>query len=495
MRTFRAQVAARVAGTVGAVLLPLGLLGYAGMRSAVDAEIDSTLMNIASVQAASVTQAHSGAMAFHEWALTPGEAASVLDLNRYAEVWDRDGRSLLRARRLTRDLPLDRGALARAAAGRLVWAEQHVGDVPVRSLYYPLVRLGPAHAGHVLQVAAPLVMRDAMLRRLKLLLLGLIVFGTGSAFVGSWWLARHVMSAVDEIIDQSEVIGASTLGGRIHAQAYTLEYRRLVQVLNTMLERLEHAFEAQRRFTADASHELRSPLTALQGELELALRRERGVDEYRRVIASALEEAHRLARTADDLLTLARADAGVLRPRLRAGDLAAVVERTCERLRSQAEARSIRLRLDTVRAPVYMDPELVERLAYNLVHNAVKYTPEGGEVVVGVAPYEERVVLRVEDSGPGLPEAQLDRVFDRFFRVDEARTRGEGGGTGLGLSIVHAIAEAHGAQVTAGNRPEGGAIFRAVFPAAARLDAGAPAGAEPEPGARAPAAAVARPGG
>ncbi len=486
MRTFRAQVAARVAATVGGVLLPLGLLGYAGMRRAVDGDIDSTLLNIASVQAASVTQAPSGAMAFHEWAVAPGETGSVLDLNRYAEVWSSDGRSLLRTRELARDLPLDRRALARAAAGQLAWADQRFGDVPVRSVYYPLVRLGAAHAGHVLQVSAPLVLRDAMLERLKLLLLGPIVLGTGAAFVGSWWLARHVMRSVDEIIDQSEVIGASTLGGRIHAQGYTLEYRRLVQVLNTMLERLEHAFEAQRRFTADASHELRSPLTALQGELELALRRERGADEYRRVIASALEEAHRLARTADDLLTLARADAGVLRPRLRAGDLGAVAERTCERLRSQAESKGIRLRAETVHPAVYMDPDLVERLAYNLVHNAVKYTPAHGEVVVGVTAYEDRVVLRVEDDGPGLPEAQIDRVFDRFFRADEARTRGEGGGTGLGLSIVHAIAEAHGAQATAGNRPGGGAIFRVVFPAATRLDAaGVDVGAGDQPGAAA----------
>ncbi len=471
MLTFRSQVAGRVAATVGAVLLPFGILGYLGMRSAVDSNIDATLMNIASVQAASVTEAPSGTMAFHEWTLTPAEAASAPDINRYAEVWSSDGRSLLRTRRLAQDLPLDRGALARAARGQLVLAQQRMGGIPIRSLYYPLVRLGPAHAGHVLQVAVPLAMRDAMLRRLRLVLLGLILLGTGSAFVGSWWLARHVMRSVDEIIDQSEAIGAGTLGGRIHAQAYTLEYQRLVQVLNTMLERLDNAFQAQRRFTADASHELRSPMTALQGELELALRRERSPEEYRRVIASALEEARRLARTADDLLTLARADAGVLRPRLRAGDLGPVLERTCGRLRSQAEAKHIRLGLQAPRADVYMDPELVERLAYNLIDNAIKYTPDGGAVLVGVATYEERVVLRVEDDGPGLPELQIDRVFDRFFRVDEARTRGATGGTGLGLSIVHAIAEAHGARATAGNRPSGGAVFRIVFPRATLQDA------------------------
>ncbi len=470
IRTFRFQLAARVAATVTVGLAAIGTLSYAAMRSSLDRQIDASLINIASIQAASVTSAPSGGMAFHEWALTPDEAASVLDLNRYAQVWTSDGRSLLRTRYLTRDLPLDRVALRRAGTGRLVWKEQRLGAIPVRSLYYPLVRLGPAHLHHVLQVAAPLVSRNATLRRLSLLLLALIVLAGVGTFAGSWWLAARVVRPVDEIIDQTEEIGAHTLGRRIHARADTQEYQRLVQVLNTMLERLDQAFEAQRRFTADASHELRSPLTALQGELELALRRERSPDEYRRVIASGLEEAQRLARTAGDLLTLARADAGVLRPHLREGDLAAVVRRTCERLRGRAEAKHLCLDFrDEGAPPVPLDPELVSRLAYNVVENAVKYTPAGGEVRVVVRPSEagDGAELRVEDTGPGLPASRIDRLFERFFRLDESRTpEAAAGGTGLGLSIAQAIALSHSGAITAANLPAGGALFVARFPAA-----------------------------
>ncbi len=469
IRTFRFQLAARVAGGVAVGLTAIGALSYLAMRSSLDRQIDASLVNIASIQAASVTSAPSGEMAFHEWALTPDEAASVLDLNRYAQVWTSDGRSLLRTRYLTRDLPLDRDALRMAGQGRLVWAEQRLGDIPVRSLYYPLVRLGPAHLHHVLQVAAPLVARNATLRRLAALLLALIAVAAAGTFGGSWWLAARVVRPVDEIIDQTEEIGARTLGRRISADADTREYQRLVHVLNTMLERLDLAFEAQRRFTADASHELRSPLTALQGELELALRRERTPDEYRRVIASALEEAQRLARTAEDLLTLARADAGVLRPRLRPGDLAAVAGRTCERLRPLAEAREIHLDFQDRGAPaIVMDPELVQRLAFNLVENAVKYTPVGGDVGVSVARGDGAVELRVEDTGPGLPESGITRLFDRFYRVDESRTSdGAPGGAGLGLSIAQAIARSHGATLSAANRADGGARFVVAFPAAA----------------------------
>ncbi len=469
IRSFRFQLAARVTAGVGVALFAMGGVTYMAMRASLDRQINASLINLASIQAASLTQPGSAKMEFHEWALTPAEAASVLDLNRYAQVWTAGGRSMLRTRYLTRDLPLDRAALREAMEGRLVSAEQRLGDIPVRSLYYPLVRLGPAHAHHVLEVAAPLVARNLTLERLRLLLISLILVAGAGSFAGSWWLAARVVRPVDEIIDQSEAIGAHTLGRRIQAYAGTQEYQRLVQVLNTMLERLDRAFDAQRRFTADASHELRSPLTALQGELELALRRERAPVEYRRVIASALEEAHRLGRTAEDLLTLARADAGVLRPRMRDGELATPVAHTCKRLQARAHGEEVRLTFRSRgSALVCTDPELVERLAYNLIENAIKYTPAGGEVVVEVEAGAGGALLRVADTGPGLPDAQIGRLFDRFFRADESRTpAGMVGGTGLGLSIAQAIAQAHEASITAANRAAGGAVFTVSFPVAA----------------------------
>ena len=282
-------------------------------------------------------------MHFHEWQLTPEEAGSVRDLIRYAQIWSEDGQSLLRSQFMTGNLPLDAEAVEEAGEGNLVWREQEYQGMPVRSLYYPLDRFGPAHEGHVLQVAAPLVARNEMVERLALFFAAITLLVTAASAVGSRWLAGRSIRPVDEVIDQAEAIGVASLDQRIEAWADTREYQRLVQVLNTMLDRIQQAFDAQRRFTADASHELRSPLTALRGEIEIALRRDRAPEEYREVLVSALDEILRLSRITEDLLTLARSDAGALEGGGDAVDLATVTERIVGRIRRSAEAKGLTL--------------------------------------------------------------------------------------------------------------------------------------------------------
>jgi two-component system, OmpR family, sensor kinase len=271
---------------------------------------------------------------------------------------------------------------------------------------------------------------------------------------------------VQEIIGHAEEIGARTLGRRIVAYTDSYEYERLVQVLNTMLARIDAAFDAQQRFTADASHELRSPLTVLRGELELARRRERSPEEYQRVIDSSLEEVDRLTRVAEDLLTLARSDAGVLEARPRQTDLADQAKGVVERLATMAVEKGVRLEVNGLEAAVAcVDTDLVRRLMWNLIANAIRFTPAGGHVAVTVTRDEQGVRLSVADNGPGIPESALPHIFDRFYRADEARTQGlSAAGTGLGLAIVQAIAELHGTRVTASHRAGGGARFSVVFP-------------------------------
>ncbi|MBI4543692.1 MAG: HAMP domain-containing protein [Gemmatimonadetes bacterium] len=464
--SFRCRLAIRFTATMAAGLAALSALTFVAVRETLDGQLDASLLNVASIQAASVTDAPSGEMRFHEWELTPEEAAQVRELNRFAQVWNEDGQTLLRTRYITNDLPLDREALGRSVAGRLVWAEQRFQGLPIRSLYYPLGRLGHLHQPHVLQVAAPLDARNRMLRQVLLLLLGVATVVSGGTFVGAWWLAGRAVRPVHEVIDQAEAIEAGTLERRISAYADSREYQRLVQVLNTMLERLAAAFEAQRRFTADASHELRSPLTALRGELELARRRPRSPEEYERVMDSALEEVQRLSRVAEDLLTLARSDAGALEVRATPTDLAACAREVAERLGQQAQAKHIELTVDAGEAvAANVDEHLVRQMVWNLLSNAIKFTPAGGQVAVRVGTRNGSPVLEVADTGPGIPAEALPRVFDRFYQSDPARTPGgSASGTGLGLAIVRALAEAHGARVEAANLNGGGAVFRIRFP-------------------------------
>lgn len=462
-RSFRSQLAWRASLVMAGALVSISVASVLALKTLLDRRIDASVLNVASIQAASVTDEPSGAMYFHEWELTPEEAGSVRDLIQYAQVWRADGVSLLRSQYMTSDLPLETGALYRATDGEIVWTHGSFEGIPVRILYYPLDRFGMAHERHVLQVAAPLGNRDQLVLRVSAFLAMLTILGVGATHGGSGWLAGRAMRPVYEVIDQAEEIRAGSLDRRIQSYADTREYRRLVDVLNTMLARIQDGFETQRRFTADASHELRSPLTVMRGELEVTLRRERDQDEYRRALESTLEEVVRLSRVTEDLLILARSDAGTLRGRPEPVDVAGVVSGVVERLHRQLAAKD--LAIDTRSegdATAELDPVLVGQVVWNLLQNAIEFAPHGGGVRVTIEATPEAVTLCVEDDGPGFPQGQADQVFERFFRADMARPHT--GGTGLGLSIVKAVAEAHGGTAHAENRAGGGARVSVRFP-------------------------------
>lgn len=465
-RSFRFHLALRATGAVAAGIVAVALLTFFSLRTILDGELNASILGVASIQAASLTDGAAGDMHFHEWELTPDEAASLQDLIRYAQVWQVNGMSLLRSRYMTRDLPVEPKGLQDAAGGSLVWTEDDWDGIPIRSLYYPLERFGAVHGQHVLQVAAPLTARNSLLARIGGFLAALVVLISATTYAGAWWLAGRAMRPVHEIIDQAESMEASSLGQRIQTYAETREYRRLVDVLNGMLARIERAFDSQRKFTADASHELRSPLTAMRGELEIALRRPREADEYRRVVESTLEEVVRLSRITEDLLLLARSDSGVLLPRAERASVSDVVSRIAERLQGGAEAKGITLEVNAPsEAMAQVDAGLVGQIAWNLIENAIKFTPGGGRVEVTVAEAAGNVSLEIRDTGPGFLDP--GRAFTRFYRDDIARThRIPTEGTGLGLAIVQAVAEAHGGTARAANRPRGGAWVTVTLPCA-----------------------------
>lgn len=466
MRSFRAQLAVRFAAVMTVAVILISAASLWTLRVLIDRELNAAILNVASIQAASLVDSPDGAMHFHEWQLTPEEAASVRELVQYAQVWSEGGQSLLRSQFMVDDLPLDRDALRDASAGELLWREQTFEGLPVRSVYYPLGRFGAPHDRHVLQVAAPLAPRDDMIRRLAAFfgaLAGAVLLGSAA---GGWWLAGRAVRPVHEIIDQAEEIGAGSLDRRIQAWSDTGEYRRLVEVLNTMLTRIQRTFETQTRFTADASHELRSPLTALRGEIEIALRKDRSPQEYRDVLHSNLEEILRLTRITEDLLTLARTDAGALGPHgEEAVSATAFADRLAARFRRSSQNAAVRLTISTTFDDTLpIDAGILDQVVGNLVDNGLKFTPAGGSVDVRIDRDASRLRITVSDTGPGIVEP-ADRLFDRFYRADAVRTPGGATpGTGLGLAIVHSIVEHLSGTVTAANAPHGGAHFEVVIP-------------------------------
>lgn len=471
MRSFRAQLAVRFAAVMTVAVILISAASLWTLRVLIDRELNAAILNVASIQAASLVDSPDGAMHFHEWQLTPEEAASVRELVQYAQVWSEGGQSLLRSQFMVDDLPLDRDALRDASAGELLWREQTFEGLPVRSVYYPLGRFGAPHDRHVLQVAAPLAPRDDMIRRLAAFfgaLAGAVLLGSAA---GGWWLAGRAVRPVHEIIDQAEEIGAGSLDRRIQAWSDTGEYRRLVEVLNTMLTRIQRTFETQTRFTADASHELRSPLTALRGEIEIALRKDRSPQEYRDVLHSNLEEILRLTRITEDLLTLARTDAGVLGPHGEgAVSGATFADRLADRFRRPSQNAGVRLTISsTFDDTLPVDAGMLDQVVGNLIDNGLKFTPAGGSVDVRIDRDASHLRIAVSDTGPGIGEP-ADRLFDRFYRADAVRTPGGATpGTGLGLAIVHSIVEHLSGTVTAENGPHGGANFNVTIPIPAAL--------------------------
>ena len=248
------------------------------------------------------------------------------------------------------------------------------------------------------------------------------------------------------------------------------ELGRLARTFNDLLDRLNQSFERQRRFISDASHELRTPISILRGEAEVALSQpERSSEEYRESLAVLQQEAERLGSIVEDLFTLTRADAGeyrLTRSDFYLDELAADCVRAT---RALAQAKNIALAAAEAprEMPVRADEELLRRMILNLLDNAIKYTPEGGKVFVACSVVPDGYDLSVTDSGPGIPADLHSRIFERFFRVDRARSRNaRDGGAGLGLSIARWIAEAHDGRIDLVRSDATGSVFNVHLPAA-----------------------------
>jgi heavy metal sensor kinase len=264
-------------------------------------------------------------------------------------------------------------------------------------------------------------------------------------------------------------IEATQLSRRLPVPPVRDEIGRLVETFNQMIGRLESSFEAMKRFTADASHELRSPLTNVKSTVELALDRPREAAEYRSALASVGEEAERLRRIVEDLLLLARADSGRLPFEREPLRLDVLAKEVAESFGPRALEAGLRVEADAESEVVVLgDERWLRQLVQNLVENAVRFSPRSGKpaplVAIGVRADGEDALLVVEDEGPGIPEAERERIFERFYRVDASRQRGAGTGAGLGLAICSWIVDAHRGRIEASGRAGGGTVIRVRLP-------------------------------
>jgi heavy metal sensor kinase len=459
--SIRARLTLWYTGVVVLILLLVSVAAYSLLRWHLYNDLDASLFTVAGVLREAPPADPTAPLPPDLEPLVRGflgpEFADAL-----MQLLDPEGR--LRSRALRPALPLSYQARVNALRGEptLETVQLTAGD-EARLLTMPVVRGG--RIVDLVQVAMPLRRtRQTLLRYVETLLV-LVPLGAVLSAAGGWLLARRALRPVDRMSQSALRISAEDLSRRLERRGTQDEIDRLADTLNAMLARLEAAFGEMQRFTADAAHELRTPLTALRGGIEIALRAERSPDEYRRVLASSIEEVDQLIRLAEDLLLLSRSTVGLSAAR-QPVDLEPLCLEALELGVRLAKGKGVNVSMGaTVPAIVHGDAGALRRVLLNLVDNAVKYTPAGGSVVISLARVADSVALVVEDTGIGIDPADAKRIFEPFLRLDAGRNR-DTGGSGLGLAIARSIVLAHGGTLEVDNRPGGGSRFTINLPAA-----------------------------
>ena len=377
-----------------------------------------------------------------------------------------------------------------AGAGQDVGAERLLGsnsflkfvdaaDGPER--YFGRVREGKAHyrgfarrfeldgKKYELVILQSLHQQEEMLEGVTATFAWVIPISLLLASASGYFLARKSLAPVVAMSSQAGKIGAENLHERLAVQNEKDELGHLALSFNNLLDRLGHSFERQKRFMADASHELRTPVAILRGESEVALSKEsRAPEEYRESLETLHHESQRLTRIVEDLFTLTRADAGQYPLQLSEFYLDELIGECVHSARTLAKAKKITLSCKKIaESPIQADESLLRRMILNLLDNAIKYTPEGGSVSVSCEPAGSEYAVAISDTGIGVPEELRSRIFERFVRADKARSRSpeDGGGAGLGLSISRWIAEAHQGRLELAQSDSDGSTFKAFLPA------------------------------
>jgi heavy metal sensor kinase len=386
--------------------------------------------------------------------------AEGTDPGSVAEVWSPSGELLYRSPRL--------GTQVLGRPDSTISASGSIGNLTLGN-GTPLRVLSQPHAIGGRNVVVRVGVSEENLHHEWRELLTGIVFGLPAAILiaglAGHWLARRALSPLERMASHAEKLTADNLGERLPVGNPDDELGQMARAFNLSLARIEASFAQLRRFTADASHELRTPLTAIRAVGEVALQDRHEADHYRDAIGSMLEEVDRLSHLVGSLLVLSRADTGVA---LRRQDVALL-----DLTRESAALLEILAEEKGQRIDVHGDPSvradgdklILRRALINLIDNAIKYSPRGGSIGIDVrrAP-DGRSVIEVSDEGPGIPEAHRSKVFERFYRVDKARSRDEGG-AGLGLSIALWAVKAHGGEIEVSSEEGKGSTFRVILPA------------------------------
>ena len=385
-------------------------------------------------------------------------------IGKFIQVMDESGRVGRKSDNLKNvQLPVSLRALKNASQGMTTFeTDRSFEGIPIRILTYPVFE--NRQLMKIIQVASSLEQVEDFLNTLFIILIITVPSALMVASLGGQFLANKALSPVHQITQTARRITSKNLNQRIKPLKVKDEISSLIETFNEMISRLDHSFGQIKQFGTDASHELKTPLTILKGEVEVALRKERSTQEYEQILRSNLEEVNRMSQIVDDLLFLAKADIGEVRLNKEEIQLSEILKEVAEQMRFLSHSKNIRIETSNLDQDVHIsgDALRIRELFINLIENGIKYTEWGGSIQIGLSNNsfspqnhpssgntEERlefIKVVVSDTGIGIAREDQERIFDRFYRVDKARSR-EQGGSGLGLSICKWIAEAHQGEI------------------------------------------------
>jgi heavy metal sensor kinase len=431
-----------------------GIVAFVAMRKGIEKSVDENLGG----QADGVAEVM-GRVLQQEPAELQDELREHQELREQADflqVCDQDGRWIYRSRLMTHyDVPAP--VKASYSAYNVMSA-----DLPLRVLVREISAGGQKYR---IQVAAPMDDFYDAIDQFKLMILLLSPLLLILASAGGYWLSRRALAPVDQITRAAQDINSNSLAKRLDIRQTGDELQRLSETLNSMLGRLESSFNRITQFTADASHELRTPLALMRTTTEVSLRTSQTVADYREAQQEVLAELEKTSSLVEKLMLLARADAGVETLQHAPVNLAECLRDACKDGKVLAAAKQLTFTegIESSELIVEGDSHALHRLFLILIDNAVKYTPSGGSITVGLKRTDASAVAEFRDTGIGISADDLPNIFERFYRADKARSR-EFGGVGLGLSIARWVAEAHRGSIEVQRTPGSGSVFRVRLP-------------------------------
>jgi heavy metal sensor kinase len=377
-------------------------------------------------------------------------------------------------------LPISLNALKNASKGLVTFeTNRSLENTPLRIITFPVVENN--HVAKIVQIASSLEEVEEALNTLFIILVITVPLALMVASLGGQFLAHKALKPVDNITQTARMITSQNLNQRIIPPKVKDEISRLIETFNEMISRLDQSFRQIKQFSSDASHELKTPLTILKGEVEVMLRKERTSQEYQQTLKSNLEEINRMSQIVEDLLILSKADTGEIRLNKEEISLTEILNEVMGQMDMLAKSKRLHLSTSNHHQDIHIfgDALRIRELFINLIENGIKYTEEGGSIHIGLQKENEPLVgnqpdwmkrdkgefakIIVSDTGIGIAKEDQEKIFDRFFRVDKARSRGQGG-SGLGLSICKWIVEAHQGEIKVESELGKGSSFIVILP-------------------------------